>query len=194
MKLSSSNKVDHTAQPPSGERASVRIVLVAATSFLLGAAATAVWFEVAAKRNPITPDIQAEGRTAAEPSSMPSAGMTPSARTSVANLPSVDPAVVEIVKQMIPNYASLSLDDGEKILRTAALQELASATKKTDAQVKAAQEQLLRAQNGQSAADQQAALKQLQQAQTAATETFQQVAARLQAQIAALRSLKTAPQ
>lgn len=183
MKLAANNKVNLTQQPQPGERASVRIVLIAVISFLLGIGATAFWFQLAAKRNAGNPGFEAN--------SQPAAGQPDtSARPDVANVPPVSPAAVEEVKQAIPNFASVSVDDGENILRTAALKEFTAAAKEMDAQVKAAQQQVGQAQNGQSAAEQQAALKQLQQTQAAATEKLQQIAARLSAQIVALKSLK----
>ena len=105
----------------------------------------------------------------------------------------MDPAVIEEVKKLVPDFASLSLGDGENILRSAALKDFAASAAQMDAQIKAARQQLQEAQNGQSADEQQAAMKNVQDAQLAATEKLKDIAARLQAQIAALKSLKSQP-
>lgn len=103
----------------------------------------------------------------------------------------MDPAMIEEVKQTVPNYESISLDDGENILRAAALKDFAAAAKEMDDQVAAAQQQLQATQSGQSADQQQTAMKHLQETQAAEAEKLKEVAARLQTQIATLKSLKT---
>jgi len=57
-------------------------------------------------------------------------------------------------------------------------------------QVKEAQDQLARARNGGSAADQQAAMKHLDQIQAAQSDRIKEITARAQAQIDAFRQLK----
>jgi len=84
----------------------------------------------------------------------------------------------------------MSLEDGTKILREAALQQFTAAAKEMDTQVKQAQQQLAQAENGQSAVEQQAAMKHVQETQAEQTEKLQLIAARLQSQIAALKQLK----
>jgi hypothetical protein len=97
---------------------------------------------------------------------------------------------VAAVKQAIPDFANVSLADGEQILRAAAMKEFGAATQAADDQVKAAQQQLAAAGNGQSAAEQQAAMKQLQQSQATAADQLKEISAKLSAQIAAWESLK----
>ncbi|MBI4325405.1 MAG: Gldg family protein [Chloroflexi bacterium] len=104
----------------------------------------------------------------------------------------IDPATTEAVKHMIPNFASVSVEGGTRILREAALREFKAAANEMEIQVKEAQQQLSRAQNGGSDAEQQAAMKNLQQVQAEQTEKLRQIAARSQAQIEALQQLKGA--
>ncbi len=183
MKLALKNKIRFTHKPK--HMASVRIVVLVLVSFSLGVAVTALWFHRSGNSssgNPVSriPDASAVGLPAS-PSQTPPPVATPQP---------VDPAVIEQVKQTVPNYESISLDDGENLLRTAALKDFASAAKEMEAQVAAAQQKLQDAQGGQSADDQTTAVKNLQATQAAQTEKLKAVSARLQAQIAALKSLK----
>jgi hypothetical protein len=187
MKLASSNQDRFTKKPRAGERASLRIVLLALVSFILGVTATAFWFHLAAKRNAENPGFPADSQPAA-----PAANAPAPAPPAVANPPPGNPAAIEAVKRAIPSLASVSLEDGEKILRAAALKEFTAAATEMNVQVAAAQQQIVQAESSQSAAEQQAAMKHLQQIQAAATEKLQQIAAQLQAQIAALKQLKAA--
>lgn len=108
----------------------------------------------------------------------------------MANPPPIDPAVIGEVKKAVPNFADISLDDGEKVLQAAAMKDFGTAVQQMNDEVQAARQQLQNAQNSQSAADQQAAMKRVQDAQAAGAEKLKQIAAHLQDQIAALKSLK----
>jgi|GEM_PF-3801264 len=185
MKLASEKRIYLQTKPQPEERAFIRTVVLVLVSFVLGIAATAVWFHLAEKRNEANPVSQTAGQPAA-----PAANAQSPAQPVVANHPPISPAAIEEIKQAIPNFASVSVEDGEKILRTAALKEFSAAAKEMNDQVKKAQEQLLEAESGLSAAEQQSAMRQVQQTQAAAAEKLQQIAARLDAQIAALKSLK----
>jgi hypothetical protein len=171
-------------------QASARIILLALISFLLGVVATTFWFRHNAENPglPVSPQP-----SAAQPA--PAATTVNTQTTthpSVANQPPINPEAVAEVKRAIPNYASLSVEDGTKILRQAAMKQFTAAAKETDLQVRQAQEQLSQAENGQSADQQQAAMKHLQQTQAAGSAKLQQISMQLQAQIAALKSLKHA--
>ncbi len=172
-------------KPRPEERAFIRTVVLVLVSFGLGISATVVWFHLAGNHNAENPNLQTAGQPAA-----PAANAQSPAQPAVANQPPISPAAIEEVKQAVPNFASVSVEDGEKILRTAALKEFSAAAKEMDDQVKKAQQQLLQSESGLSAEEQQAAMKQVQQTQTAAAEKLKQVSARLDAQIAALKSLK----
>jgi hypothetical protein len=107
--------------------------------------------------------------------------------------PRSGPPPIEEVKRVIPNLEAISLEEGTRLLRQAALSEFTRAAQETQTRIQEAQQNLLQAQTNQSEAQQQAALKQLQQLQAEQTDRLQQIAARSQTQIQALRSLKAAP-
>lgn len=108
-----------------------------------------------------------------------------------------DPAAakeaLQEVARAIPDVASVSLEDGTRMLRESAMEQVKAAVSEMQTQVAAAQQKLAATQNGKSEADQQAALKQLQQIQGEQTEKFRQITQRLQDQIAALKQLKSGP-
>lgn len=189
MKLSSINKVCLTSKSQPQKHASIRLILLPMVTFALGVAATTSWFHLNASRNAASPGLPANTQFDAEPSDTGQRS-APAARPATSNLAAVDPAAVAAVKQAIPDFANVSLADGEQILRTAAMKEFGAATQAADDQVKAAQQQLAAAGNGQSAAEQQAAMKQLQQSQAMAADQLKEISAKLSAQIAAWESLK----
>ncbi len=100
---------------------------------------------------------------------------------------------IQEVKAMIPNLADVSLEEGTRRLREAALKEFTAAAKEIEAQVKEAEQRLIRARNGGTEADQEDARKHLQQVQSEQTEKLKQIAATSKAQIEALQQLKAAP-
>jgi ABC-type uncharacterized transport system involved in gliding motility auxiliary subunit len=113
-----------------------------------------------------------------------------SAKTKVSTRPT-DAAVVEEIKQRIPDIASVSLEDGTRTLRESSLKEFAAAVSEMQAQVRETQARFEQARNNGTAADKESALKHLQEVQTAQTEKLNQIAARSQAQITALQQLKS---
>ena len=104
--------------------------------------------------------------------------------------PPLDPTVTEEVRRLIPDPASVSLEEGAQILREKAMTEFAATTKDMEAQVKEAEQRFLQAQSDKSEAAQQAARKELQQIRAQQTEKLKQIAARLHDQIGALEQLK----
>jgi hypothetical protein len=188
MNSAPTNKVVSAEKTRLEERAHARVILLTLVSFLLGVAATASWFHFAANRPAETSSSQTNDQSATEQPINATAPVQPF----VPSHPPVDAATIAAVKQAVPDYASLSLEDGTQILRAAALKQFAAAAREMDAQVKQAQEQLVQAESNQAAAGQPAALKNLQQTQVEQTEKLQQIAAQLQAQIAALKQLKNA--
>lgn len=101
-----------------------------------------------------------------------------------------DAATVEDVKRAIPEFASISTEEGKQMLREAALKEFKAAASEMQTQMQQAQQRLSQAQTSGSEAEQQAAMQQLQQIQTEQTEKLQAIAARSQAQIQAWEKLK----
>lgn len=105
----------------------------------------------------------------------------------------VNTNVVQEVKALISNLGTVSVEEGTRILREAALKDFTAAAKEMERQVKEAEQRLTQAQKGGSDADQQAAMKHLRQVQAEQTEKLKQIAARSQAQIDALQQLKAVP-
>ena len=111
-----------------------------------------------------------------------------------ANTPPADVAATDEVKQAIPYLASVSMEEGTRILREVALRDFKETVAAMEVQVAAAQDSLSLARNAGSGAEQQAAAKQLQEIQAEQTEKLRQIAARSAARVEALRQLKeTAP-
>jgi hypothetical protein len=191
MKMTSANKAGFAGKAAMGEQAQVRTVVLVLVSFVLGVAATAVWFHVAPVRNAENPDSSTTDQQNNPPSATPSAGASTPARAYVEQSVPVDQAAVEDVKRALPNYASLSVDEGTEILREAALKAYAAAAQELQSQVGQAQAELSLAQ-GKSPPDQQAAMKHLQQVQAEQSQKLQQIGGQLQTQIAALKQLKAA--
>jgi hypothetical protein len=110
----------------------------------------------------------------------------------LANTPPATVTTTEEVKRALPNLASVSMEEGTRILRGAALEDFKATVAAMEIQVAEAQENLSQAKSAGSEAGQQAALKQLQQVQSDQAEKLRQIAARSAAQIEALRQLKEA--
>ena len=117
----------------------------------------------------------------------------------VANTPAppVSPAdtalaekAAEDVQRSIPNVASVSLEDGKRILREAALKEYKTAVAEMENETKQAQQRLLKAEAANSDSDRQAALEQLRQVQSKHTDKLNEIATRSQAQLETWQRLK----
>jgi hypothetical protein len=183
-------KAIHLEKRNTAEVASIRIVMLVLVSFALGIGVTVAWFHRGANPNGTTVTAPAPGTT--QPSvgqPAPTTG-TASSPSPMASPPPIDPATIAEVKKAVPDFATLSQQDAENILRANALQDFDTAAANMDAQIKAAQKQLQDAQNSQTAAEQQAAMKHVQDAQTAGAEKLKEITSHLQAQITALKSLK----
>jgi hypothetical protein len=99
---------------------------------------------------------------------------------------------IEEVKQAIPDFEAIPLDEGRRILREASLKELKTAALEMQARIKEAEQRLGEAQRNQSGAGQELAMKEVQQAHAAQAEKLKEIAARLDAQVTALERLKGA--
>lgn len=104
----------------------------------------------------------------------------------------VDPVATAEVKRQIPDLANVSLEEGSRVLRAAALQDFKAAVSEMEAQLKQAEARVAEAQNGKSEAEQQAAVKNLQRVQAEQAVKLRDITIRSSAQIEALRQLKTA--
>jgi hypothetical protein len=107
-----------------------------------------------------------------------------------ANTPPADTAATDEVKEAIPDLASVSIEEGARILREVALKDFKETVAAMEVQVIAAQDNLSLARSGGSEAEEQAAAKQLQKIQAEQTEKLRQIAARSAARVEALRQLK----
>jgi ABC-type uncharacterized transport system involved in gliding motility auxiliary subunit len=109
----------------------------------------------------------------------PAASQSPAAATAL-----------EEVERVIPDPASVSLEEGTRLLREAVLKKFRTAAEEMQAQVHEAEQRIIRAQQSGSAAQEQAALQQLKQVQAEQAEKLQRIASSLEPQIAALQRLK----
>jgi hypothetical protein len=105
----------------------------------------------------------------------------------------LNPAVFEEVKRKFPNLESVSVAEGERALREAAVNDMQASVAAMEPQLKEAEQRVAQAQTGGSEAEQQAAMKHLQEVQAEQTQKFKQISARATAQIEALKQLKAAP-
>lgn len=108
--------------------------------------------------------------------------------------PQVNTAAVQEVKALLPNPAAVSVEDGTRLLREAALKDYKAALAEMQARVKEAEQRFLQAQNGQSEADQQAALQHLKQVQAEQQAKLSEIAERSHDQIEAFKQLRAAAQ
>jgi hypothetical protein len=97
------------------------------------------------------------------------------------------------VRALIPDVAAISVEEGKRILREAALKDFAAAAKEMETQVKEAELGLSQARNGGTDAAQQAAMKHFQQVQAEQAEKLKEIAAKSKAQIDTFQQLKAAP-
>jgi hypothetical protein len=110
------------------------------------------------------------------------------ARPSVQAVARADTDTLNAVKRAIPNIDSISLEDGTSALRNASLAQFMQAAQKLEADIKNAQEQILRSQGAEAEAD----AEKLRKIQKEGIERLQQIALNSHAQIAALKQLKKA--
>lgn len=171
------------------QQARVRVVLLTLISFLLGIGVTAIWFHF--NPNPNAEKSQQSEDVVSEQPAVP-AKVTQPSRPFVQGHPPVDATAIDDVKQIIPNFASVSLADGEQILQDAMLKKFQQTAKDADAQVKQAEQQISQLQSSGSSDELKAARKRLEEVKAQGTEKLQQIAAKLQTDIAALKQLKGA--
>ena len=99
-------------------------------------------------------------------------------------------SAAEDVRRSIPNLATISLQEGTRLLEDKAFVAFGTATQETEERVKAAEARLNKAQSANDEAAQQAATKELLQIRAEHTEKLQKIALQLRAQIDALKELK----
>jgi hypothetical protein len=116
-------------------------------------------------------------------------GPSGSVASRAATLP-VDPAIFAEVKRQLPNFASVSLEEGSQILREAALKDLQAALSQSEGQLKEAEQRVARMEEAKSETGKQEALKDLQRLQAEQAAKLKEFTTRSSAQIEALRQVK----
>jgi hypothetical protein len=104
----------------------------------------------------------------------------------------VNTGAVQEVKELIPNLATVSVEEGKRILQNATYKDLELVKKETDALVKEAERRYRQSLNGGSETERQAARQQLEQAQAEQKQKFDQLYSNSAAQIHAFEQLKAA--
>jgi hypothetical protein len=123
--------------------------------------------------------VNTEGQAPAAPAKVSTAAAAPP-----------DPAMVAEVKRQIPNFASLSLEEGSRMLRAAALKDLQAALSQMQGQIKEAEQRVTRAEEAKSGTEKQAALQVLQRLQAEQAARLGEFTTRSSAQIEALKQIK----
>jgi len=107
-------------------------------------------------------------------------------------VPKASVAALEAVKRALPNVDAVSVEDGSRLLRMAALAQFQKIGQEMQTRVRQAEQRFLQAQNNPSAAAQEAALQDLRQAQQDQTKKLEEIALESKAQLEALQQLKGA--
>lgn len=134
------------------------------------------------------PHLAPEWEQALEPDLTRAIVRADEARPAVQSVARADAATFDALRRTIPNVDAVSLEEGTKVLRDAAVAQFMQTAQDTEAQVKEAREQFLRAQGDQSVA----AAEKLRKIQADGTDKLQQIALNSHAQIVALQQLKKA--
>jgi len=103
-----------------------------------------------------------------------------------------DPEIVASIHRLIPDVSATTVATADQIFHAEFMKECEAAGTETEAKMNAAQQRVIQAQAGGSAADLEAARKNLSQVQVAQAEEIRQVAARLQIRLAVFQNLKNA--
>ena len=170
-----------------GARADIRTLLVAGLCLFIGLGLGALW---PSRRAPRTAGNTAGVAPGQDPGTL-SAGTTAllqSLKAPVQIKP--DPAIVAEVKRQLPNFASVSLEEGSQILREAALKDLQAALSRTEGQIKEAEQRVARMEAAKSDAAKQEALRDLQRLQAEQAAKLGELTRKSSAQIEVLRQLK----
>ena len=101
-----------------------------------------------------------------------------------------DPALVAEVKRQIPNFDSISMEEGIQILRDSALKDMQVALGENGAQIKEVAQKVAQKQRTKSGAELQVALKELQRLQAEQAAKLGEYATKSSAQVEALRQIK----
>jgi len=102
------------------------------------------------------------------------------------------PAITNEIMRLIPDVNATSPEDADRIFHADFLDQCAKAGAEMEAQINAAAQEVVKAQNSGSLADLEAARKHLSQVQLEQTEKLKAVAAHLQLQLAVFQQMKAA--
>src|SRR5437764_14062141 len=94
-----------------------------------------------------------------------------------------EPAIAEMLDKTIPDASKVSLEEGTRVLRTAALSEFTAAVNESQVQLQAAEAEWKQAKSSGSPGEQDAALKRLQDIQNVQAQKLKEITARSQAQV-----------
>ena len=168
-------------------KAEIRTLLVATVCLLLGFGLGGLWHS----RRTQPSVVNTEKETPREDAGTPSAGTTAAPQSAPAPFQSkFDPGIIAEVKRLIPNFVSVSLEEGSQIIRQAALKDLQAALSQMDGQLKEAGQRVARMEDAKSETEKQAALKDLQRLQAEQAAKLREFTIRSSVQIEALRQLK----
>jgi hypothetical protein len=101
-----------------------------------------------------------------------------------------DPQKLESVRRVIPDPQTVSVEDGTRLLREAAMKEFTAAVSESQTRLREAQERLAKAQQNGTAAEQETAIRELQETQAEQTRKLKEIAAAAEARMQAFRFLR----
>ena len=167
--------------------AGIRTLLVAALCLVTGFGLGGLWYSRHTQRSA----VNTEKETPREDAGRPPAGTTAVLQSVQAPAQNkLDPAIIAEVKRRIPNFGSVSLEEGSQILRDAALKDLQTALSQMEGQVRDAERRVAQMEETKAETEKQAALKELQRLQAGQVAKLREFTTRSSAQIEALRQLK----
>jgi hypothetical protein len=123
-------------------------------------------------------------KVAAEPSG------TPRSEVTLKSAPEPHPQRLEELRRVIPEPETVSLEDGTRLLREAALKEFSAAVSESQTRLREAQEHLAKARQNGTDAEQETAIRELQETHAAQTRKLKDIAAEAEARMQAFRLLK----
>ena len=166
-------------------QAGIRTLLVAALCLFIGFGLGGLWHSRRTQRSTVNTETRSEdaGRLSAG-----TTAVLQSVQAPVQIKP--DPDIVAEVKRRVPNFVSVSLEEGSQILREAAVKDLQAALSQMEGQRKEAEQRVARMEEAKSETEKQAALKDLQRLQAEQAAKLREFTTRSSAQIEVLRQLK----
>src|SRR5690349_22044299 len=138
-------------------KASIRTLLVAALCLFIGFGLGGLWHSRRTLRSAVNTETPMDD---AERLSAGTTAVLPGVQAPVQIKP--DPAILAEVKRQVPNFASVSLEEGSQILRETAVKDLQAALSQMESQRKEAEQRVAQLEESKSETEKQAALKDLQ--------------------------------